>query len=92
MIENYSEKNVQETLRDARRLDDEEIAAFVEYERDRKDRKTVVEPLERELVDVTPVGSQYAAGLWFDDSDERKTVRRSRRVDQAIAEGDLEVV
>ena len=92
MIENYSEKNVQETLRDARRLDDEEIAAFVEFERERKDRKTVVEPLERDLVDVTPVGSQYAAGLWFDDSDETKTVRRSRRVEQAIAEGDLEVV
>ena len=92
MIDNYDEKNVEATLEAVRRLDDEDVAAFVEYEREHKSRKTVIEPLERELVEVTPVGSQYAAGLWFDDADDSRRVRRSRRVDRAIAEGDLEVV
>ncbi len=92
MIEDYPEANADETLAKARRLDDEQLADFVEYEREHKNRTTVIEPLERELVEVIPAGSQYAGGIWFDDVDESKTVRRSRRVETAIAAGALEVI
>ena len=92
MIDDYQEQNVEETLAAARQLDDDRLADFVQFERDHKDRTTVIEPLERQLVDVTPVGQQYAAGLWFDDISEVRTVRRSRRVEQAIEAGRLEVV
>lgn len=92
MIENYESLNRDETLAAARHLGDEQIAEFVEYERTHKNRKTVIEPLQRELVDISPVGQQYAAGLWFESVDEVQTVRHSQRIEQAIERGRLEVV
>lgn len=90
MIENYQDLNRDETLDAVADFDGEHLAAFVEYEREHKDRKTVIEPLERELVDVVPVdGRQYVAGVWFDDTSEPKTVRRSTRIEQTLDEGDL---
>ena len=90
MIENYQDLNRDETLDAVADFDGERLAAFVEYEREHKDRKTVIEPLERELVDVVPAdGRQYVAGVWFDDASEPKTVRRSTRIEQALDEGDL---
>jgi hypothetical protein len=71
MIENYQDLNRDETLDAVADFDGERLAAFVEYEREHKDRKTVIEPLERELVDVVPAdGRQYVAGVWFDDASE----------------------
>jgi len=97
MIENYQDLNRDETLDAVSDFDGEQLAAFVEYEREHKDRKTVIEPLERELVDVVPAGSagyggRYVAGVWFDDVSEPATVRRSTRIEQALDAGDLEVV
>lgn len=92
MIENYENRNREETLAAARCLGDEQLAEFVEFERAHKNRKTVIEPLQRELVDVSPVGQQYAAGLWFESVDDVRTVRRSRRIERAIDRGRLEVV
>ena len=90
MIENYQDLNRDETLDAVADFDGERLAAFVEYEREHKDRKTVIEPLERELVDVVPAdGRQYVAGVWFDDASESETVRRSTRIEQALDEGDL---
>jgi len=92
MIDDYADKNVDETLEVARRLDGEKLVAFVDYERAHKNRKTVIEPLEQHLVDVTPVANQYAGGCWFDDVDEVRTVARTTRVERAIANDELEVV
>jgi hypothetical protein len=93
MIENYGELNRDETVDAVSDFDGEQLAAFVEYEREHEDRKTVVDPLERELVDVVPAnGRQYVAGVWFDDASEPETVRRSPRVKQALDEGELEVI
>jgi len=92
MIENYADLNREETLATARRLDDEQVAEFVAFEREHKNRTTVIEPLERDLIDVTPVGQQFAGGLWFDSVDEVRTVRRSQRIERAIERGRLEVV
>ena len=90
MIENYQDLNRDETLDAVADFDGERLAAFVEYEREHKDRKTVIEPLERELVDVVPAdGRQYVAGVWFDDASEPETVRRSTRIEQTLDEGDL---
>jgi hypothetical protein len=90
MIENYQDLNRDETLDAVADFDGERLAAFVGYEREHKDRKTVIEPLERELVDIVPAdGRQYVAGVWFDDASEPETVRRSTRIEQALDEGDL---
>ena len=93
MIKNYENLNRDETLAAVTDFDGESLAAFVEYEREHKDRKTVIEPLERELVEVVPAGGQqYVAGVWFDDVSEPATVRRSTRIEQALNADDLEVV
>ena len=97
MIENYADLNQDETLEAVSDLVGERLAEFLEYERDHKNRKTVVEPLERELVDVLPAssagyGGRYVAGIWFDEVDEPTTVRRSTRIEQAIEAGELQQV
>lgn len=93
MIENYEELNRDETLDAVADFDGEHLAAFIEFERERKDRKTVIEPLDRELVDVVPGGArQYVAGLWFDDPNDPRPVRRSRRIEAAIEAGELQEV
>ena len=97
MIENYEDLNRDETLDAVSDFDGEQLAAFVEYEREHKNRKTVIKPLERELVEVIPVssggyGGRYVAGIWFDDVTEPATVRRTTRIETAIDDGDLEVV
>jgi len=97
MIENYDELNRDETLDAIADFDGERLAEFLDFERGRKNRKTVVDPLERELVDVIPAssggyGGRYVAGVWFDDVTEPATVRRTTRIETAIDDGDLEVV
>jgi len=90
MIENYDELNRDETLDAVADFDGERLAEFLDFEREHKNRKTVVDPLERELVDVVPAdGRQYVAGVWFDDASEPETVRRSTRIEKALDEGDL---
>ncbi|AYM00260.1 hypothetical protein PhiH1_065 [Halobacterium phage phiH] len=92
MIDNYDDRNREETLDAVSDFSAEQLDAFIEFEKAHKDRKTVVEPLERELLTVTSVGRNYVAGVWFDDVDEEKVVRQSRRIEQAIDAGDLKVV
>lgn len=43
-------------------------------------------------VTVTVDEYGYAAGLWFDNADETKTVERTTRITRAIENGELEVV
>lgn len=93
MIENYPDLNREETIDAVSSFDAQQLQDFLEFERSHKDRKTVVDPLERELVTVRPaVDRQYIGGHWFDDLDDEKTVRRSTRVEQAIESNELEVV
>ena len=92
MIDNYDDLNRDETLSVVSNFDGEQLAQFVAFERDHKDRVTVIEPLERELVEVTSTGQSYVAGIWFDNVDDVHVVRRSRRVDAAIDDGLLESV
>jgi len=92
MIDNYDDRNREETLDAVSDFSAEQLEAFIEFEKAHKNRKTVVEPLERELLTVTSTGRNYVAGLWFDSVDEEKVVRQSRRIEQAIDAGDLEVV
>jgi len=89
MIDNYEDKNVEETLDAVSDFSGERLETFIEFERERKNRTTVVEPLERELLTVTTAGRNYAAGLWFGSPAEEKVVRRTTRIEQAIENGDL---
>jgi hypothetical protein len=92
MIDNYDDRNREKTLDAVSDFSAEQLEAFIEFEKAHKDRKTVVEPLERELLTVTSTGRNYVAGLWFDSVDEEKVVRQSRRIEEAIDAGDLKVV
>lgn len=92
MIENYENLNRTETLEAVADFGTDQLQEFIDFERHHKDRKTVIEPLEDELVTVATDGRQYVAGLWFDDVDEEMTVRRSPRIEKAIDAGDLEEV
>lgn len=92
MIDNYPDKNREETLAAVSGFDADRLLEFIEFERAHKNRTTVVTPLEREIVRVTPTARRYAAGIWFDSTDETRPVRRTRRVDQAIDDGLLTVI
>lgn len=93
MIENYPDLNREETLDAVSGFSGQKLASFIEFEREHKDRVSVIEPLERQLIDVRPTGGRkYVAGVWFDDPTESRTVRRSRRIEQAIDAGEIEVV
>lgn len=89
MIDNYEDRNRTETLDAVSDFSGERLEEFIKFERGRKNRKTVIEPLKRELVTVTSAGRNYVAGLWFDTTDAEKVVRRSVRIEQAIESGDL---
>ena len=41
-------------------------------------------------ITVTPVGTNYAAGLWFDDQNDAVVVKKTTRIERALAEGLLE--
>jgi len=92
MIENYADKNREQTLDAVSEFGADRLQEFIEFEREHKDRKTVLEPLERELVTVTPTEQRYAGGCWFDDVDEQRVVCRTPRIERAIANGDLREV
>jgi len=97
MIEDYQDKNVEETLEAVADFNGERLQDFFEYEQEHKNRKTVIEPLRDDLVDVVPAGGttyggRYVAGVWFDDATESKTVRRTTRIEQAIEAGELQEV
>ena len=89
MIENYEDLNREETLEAVSGFKASRLERFIEFERQHKARKTVLEPLKRRLVTVEAVESGYVAGHWFDEAGEQETIRRSTRVEQAIADGDL---
>ncbi|QHS17922.1 hypothetical protein GWK26_12620 [haloarchaeon 3A1-DGR] len=93
MIDNYPELNRDETIAAVSDFGADRLQEFIAFEREHKNRTTVVEPLERKLVTVTPAGGQkYVAGLWFDDPDETQVTRRTTRVERAIANEDLREV
>jgi hypothetical protein len=52
MIDNYEDLTVDETLDAVSDFEPEVLQEFIDYERDHKDRSTVVEPLEAELEDA----------------------------------------
>ncbi|AAM88689.1 hypothetical protein PhiCh1p16 [Natrialba phage PhiCh1] len=92
MIDNYEDRNREQTLNAAGDFSGDRLEEFLEYEREHKNRKTVIEPLERELLTVTTTGRNYVAGLWFDSMSEEKVVRRTTRVEQAIEREELREV
>jgi hypothetical protein len=93
VIKDYENLNREETIAAVDDFGAEQLQEFIQFERSHKNRITVVEPLERELVTVRPTTEQpYVAGIWFDDPSQAKTVRRSTRIDQALGDGDLEEV
>ena len=50
MIEGYEDKTVEETLDAVSGSDPEVIQEFIEFEKENKDRTTVIDPLEIELM------------------------------------------
>jgi len=93
MIENYGNQNREQTLAAVAGFSGERLAEFIEFELEHKNRTTVVEPLKRKLVTVTPAGDRrYVAGIWFDGPSETVTVRRRTRVERALEDGHLQEV
>jgi hypothetical protein len=92
MLEDYKDLNVKETLAAVADFDGERLAEFLAYERECKNRKTVIEPLERQLVTVEATTQGYIGGQWFDETGERRTVRRTNRIDEALEDGGLREV
>jgi len=92
MLEDYEDLNVEETLAAVDGFGGERLDRFLAYEREHKDRKTVLQPLERQLVTVEAPTQGYIAGHWFDDAGGQRPVRRTKRVDDALEHGDLREV
>lgn len=91
MMPDYENLNRDETLEAVSDFDAQRLAEFIEFEREHKNRKTVIEPLERQLVEVAPedTSTQYVAGIWWDEPSEAKMARTSSRVREAIEDGRL---
>jgi len=93
MIDDYEDLNRDETLDAVAGFDGEQLQKFLKFERECKNRVTVLRPLERKLVTVTPAGdSQYIARIWFDGPDDVQTVRRTTRVEAALESDELREV
>lgn len=85
MIENYEDKNIEQTLDAIAEFDAESLQQFLVYEREHKDRKGVVTAIQDELITVEAPRSGYYGGLWFDEPGE-KVVRDNSRVQTALEE------
>ena len=51
---------------------------------------TVEQYEDLQEIAVTPVKTNYAAGLWWDDQSEAKVVKKTARIERALAKGLLE--
>ena len=92
MIEEYDSLNVDEAYSVVARENAAFIDGFIAYERDNKNRKTLIERLEPLVTTVESPRSGYIGGHWFDESGERKTVKIDSRVSRAIENGELKVI
>lgn len=91
MIENYQDKNVEETLDAVLSFNASGLQQFLVYEREHKNRKTVIEAIQDELVTVEVPDTGYYGGHWFDDGGEY-VVKDSRRVREAADDTRLEIL
>ena len=82
MIDNYQHKNVEDTLDAVEGFDASTLQQFLVYEREHKNRKTVIEAIQDKLVTVEVAQMGYYGGYWFDDAGEH-VVKDSRRLRQA---------
>ena len=82
MIQEYDEQNVEDTLDAIDGFDAARLQQFLVYEREHKNRKTVIESIQDELVTVEVPRQGYYGGYWFDDGGEH-VVRDSRRLQRA---------
>ena len=91
MIEDYADKNADATLAAVSDLSAAKLQQFIVFEREHKNRKTVLEPLQDELITVRAPEGGYYGGEWFDEAGER-VVRDTTRIRQAAESTPLEIV
>lgn len=89
MIDDYADKNIEETLDAISAFDAESLQQFLVYEREHKNRKGVITAIQDDLITVKAPTDGYYDGLWFDEAGE-KVVRDSKRVRRALEETALE--
>lgn len=90
MIQDYDEQNVEDTLDAIDGFDASRLQQFLVYEREHKNRKTVIQAIQDELVTVEVPGQGYYGGFWFDDGGEH-VVRDTRRLQRAVENTELTI-
>ena len=91
MIEDYQDSNVEETLDAVSGFDAARLQQFLVYEREHKNRKTVIEHIQDQLVTVKVPDTGYYGGHWFDDAGEH-VVKDGWRLRDATEDTRLEII
>ena len=91
MIPDYDEKNVEATLDAISGFDATRLQQFLVYEREHKNRKTVIEPIKNRLVEVEVPSEGYYDGFWFDEGGTH-VVCDGRRLERALERTAMERV
>ncbi len=91
MIENYADKNIDETIAAIDGFDSSGLQQFLVHEREHKNRKGVIEHIQDQLVTVKVPSTGYYGGHWFDDAGEYVVID-SRRLREAASETKLEIL
>jgi len=91
MIENYDEKNIDDTLDAISGFDASELQRFLVFEREHKNRSTLIDAVRSQLLTVEVPGTGYYDGHWFDDAGEH-VIRDTPRNRRAINQTDLVLV
>ena len=91
MIDDYQNKNIDQTLESVTSFDATQLQRFLVFEREHKNRTGVVEAIQQQLIEVSVPQTGYYNGYWFDESG-RHIVKDSQRLQQALVETELERV
>ncbi len=90
MIENYEDKNVEDTLDAISGYDATRLQQFLVYEREHKNRKTIINAIRDQLITVEVPDTGYYGGFWFDEGGEY-VVRDTPRLRKAAEKTRLDI-
>lgn len=90
MIDNYHDRNVEDTLDAVSGFDAVRLQQFLVYEREHKNRTTVIDGIREQLVTVEVPETGYYGGHWFDEGGEY-VVKDGNRLREAAEDTRLEI-
>lgn len=91
MIDDYQNKNIEDTLDAISGFDASRLQQFLVFEREHKNRNGVISEIRDKLITVEVPDTGYYGGEWFDEGGEH-VVKDNRRIRDAADETELEIL